>query len=110
MFLNIEEVYDHRPKIELYMADYGRIVTKCPIPASLAKLARKHDPQGSIFSNPMVVPDIPTPPHGPPRVRSRGGTPPPRGVGYADLPEPTNVITTMTGKELRTGYIKMLST
>ena len=79
MFLNIAEVYAHRPKIELYLTDNGRVFIKCPIPASLVKLARKHDPQGSIISDPMVVPDIPTPLHGPPRVRSRGGTPPPRG-------------------------------
>ena len=109
VFLNVEEVYAHRPKIELHMTGYGRIVTKRPIPASLVTLARKHEPQGTIISNPMVAPDIPTPPHGPPRVRSRGGTPPPICVDYADLPEPTDVITTTTGKELRTGYIMMLS-
>ena len=79
--------------------------------ASLVKLARKHDPEGSIIDRPMVVPDVPAPPPppGPPGIRSRGGTFPPVGGNYADPPEPTGVIVTVGGKELRTGYTMMLS-
>ena len=47
VFLNVEKVYAHVPKIDLYKTDDGRIVTECPIPASLIEKATKHDPQGS---------------------------------------------------------------
>ena len=72
-------------------------------------MARKRDPQGSVIDRPTVVPDVPAPPPGPPRIRSRGGTPFPMGSNIADHPEPIGVTITKGGKERRTGYTMMLS-
>ena len=42
-FLSVKALFEHIPKIDIYITDYGRIVTKCGLPASLVTKVRQND-------------------------------------------------------------------
>ena len=109
-FINVETLFEIIPRIDIYITDYGRIVTKCSIPASLATKVRRNDDMATEIINPMQAPSPPAP-AGPPRVRSRdskGGSPAPRGSNFTDSPMPDRKIVGQDHKELRSGHMNML--
>ena len=110
-FISVEMLFQHVPKIEIYMTGNGPIVTNRNIPASLVVMVRRNDAEATVINDAMRVPDPPAP-AGPPRVRSRdsqGGTPPPRGSNILDLPLPDGKTVIKAGLELKTGHMNMLS-
>ena len=105
-FINVEALFKIIPSIDIYITGYGRIVTKCSIPASLVTKVRKNDDEGTEIVNPMQAPNPPAP-AGPPRVRSRdskGGSPAPRGSNYTDFSLPDRKIIIKANEELKSGH------
>ena len=96
-FLSVEALFEHVPKIDIYITDYGRIVTNNVMAAEIL--------------NPMQVPP-PSALAGSQRVRSRdamGGSPAPMGSNYTELPVPDRKIITKNTLELKSGHMNMLS-
>ena len=111
-FLSVKAIFEHIPKIDIYITDYGRIVTKCCLPASLVTKVMQNDDMATEIINPMQAPP-PSAPAGSKRVRSRdskGGSPAPMGSNYTELPVPDRKIITKSSKiELKSGHMNMLS-
>ena len=108
-FINVEALFNIIPTIGVYITDYGRIVTKCSIPASLVTKVRRNDEEATEIINPMQAPP-PSAPAGPPRIRSRdskGGSPAPKGSNYTDLPVPDRKMITKSNLELKSGHMNM---
>ena len=42
-FISVESLFEQIPKTDVYITDYGRIVTKCSIPSSLVTKVRRND-------------------------------------------------------------------
>ena len=111
-FLSVKTISEHIPKIDIYIADYGRIVTKCGLPASLVTKVRQNDDTATEIINATQAPPQ-SAPAGSQSVRSRdskGGSPAPMGSNYTELPLPDRKIIAKSSKiELRSGLISMLS-
>ena len=110
-FLSVQALFEHSPKIDMYIAHHGRIVTKCGLPSSTVTKVRKNDDMGTKITNPMQAPP-PSAPAGSHRVRSRdsmGGSPVPAGSNYTDLPVPDRrIVTKHSNVKLRIGHHSML--
>ena len=111
-YLSVKALFEHSPKIDMYITRGGRIVTKCGTPWSTIAEVRRNDDMGTeVNLNPWQAPP-PSGPAGNKRIRSRdskGGSPCPPGSNYTDLPLPDGkVITKSTKVELRTGHYNML--
>ena len=112
-FLSVTSLFEHSPKIDMYITNHGRIVTKCGIPWSTVTKVRTNGDMGTdINMNPMQAPP-PSAPAGSQRVRSRdskGGSPAPPGFNFTDFPLPDRkIITKNSNIELRSGHHHMLS-
>ena len=106
-YLSVEALFEHSPKIDMYITRGGRIVTKCGIPwSTITKVRRSDDTGTEINLNPWQASPS-SAPAGSKRIRSRdpkGGSPCPPGSNFTDLPLPDGkVITKSTKVELRTG-------
>ena len=109
-FLSVEALFERIPKIDIYITDYGRIVTKCGLPTSIVSKVRLNDAMATEIINPMQVPP-PSAPAGSQRIRSRdakGGSPAPMGSNYTELPVPDRNIITKNNVELKSGHMNML--
>ena len=109
--ISVEALFEHIAKIDIYVTDYGRIVTKCSIPASLVTKVRRNGDMATEIIDPMQAPP-PSAPAGSQRVRSRdskGGSPAPQGSNYTDLPMPDRKVTTKNMLELKSGHMNMPS-
>ena len=110
-FLSVKSIFDNIPKIDIYIAEHGRIVTKCGLPSSVVTKVRLNDDMATEIINPMQAPP-PSAPAGSQRVRSRdskggskGGSPVPLGPNYTDRPVPDRTVVTKNSKlELRSGH------
>lgn len=110
-FISVELLCQHIPRIEIYMAGNGRVVTNRNIPASLVTMVGRNDAVGTEIRDAMQVPGPPAP-AGELRVRSRdsqGSSPALMGSNYHDLPLPDGKTVTKAGQERRTGHMHMLS-
>ena len=111
-FFCVKALFEHIPKIDIYITDYGRIVTKCGLPASLVTKVRTNNDMATEITKPMQVPP-PSAPAGSQRVRprdSKGGSPAPMGSNYTELPVPDRKIIIKNSKiELKSGHMNMLS-
>ena len=109
-FLSVKAIFEHIPKIDIYITHHGRIVTKCGLLSSIVTKVRQNSDMATEITNPMQAPP-PSAPAGSQRVRSRdsGGSPAPMGSNYTDLPVPDRKIITKSSKvELRSGHMNML--
>ena len=91
-YLSVGALFEHSPKIDMYITRLGRIVTKCGIPWSTITKVRENDDMGTeINMNPWQAPP-PSAPAGGQSVRSRdskGGSPCPRGPIIRTFPRRT---------------------
>ena len=70
-YLSVQALFEHSPKIDMYITRLGRIVTKCGIPWSTITQVRKNDDVGTeINMKPQQAPPS-SAPAGSERVRSR---------------------------------------
>ena len=67
-FLSVQALFEHSPKIDMYITHHGRIVTKCGIPWSTVTKIKKNDGMGTEIINAMQAPP-PSAPAGSQRVR-----------------------------------------
>ena len=111
LFISMMALFEFRPNIEMYIAQSGRIVTKCGLPWTAITMIRRNNDEGTIISKDQVgLLPPPAAPAGPKRVRSRDS----RGsasypTNNTQLPMPDGKVRTKHGdKELKTGFVNML--
>ena len=99
------------PKIEMYITQGGRIVTRCGLPWSAITMIRRNNDEGTVINKDQDRFPPPQAPAGGKRVRSRdskGSSSYP--TNNTELPLPDGKIRTKHGdKELRTGFYNMLA-
>ena len=96
------------PKIEMYITQGGRIVTRCGLPWSAITMIRRNHDEGIVISKDQDRFPPPQAPAGGKRVRSRDSASYP--TNNTELPLPDGKIRTKHGdKELRTGLFNMLA-
>ena len=95
VFVSMKSLFEFSPKIDMYIAPNGRIVTKNGLPWSAVTMIRRNNDEASIIHKDQVgLQPPPAAPGGPKRVRSRDSRGEPYPLNNARLPMPDGKVRT----------------
>ena len=108
-YVRMKDLFEFKPKIEMYITPNGRIVTPQGLPWSAVVMIRRYNDENSTINKDTVgLQPPPAAPGGPKRVRSRES----RGERYAmnmpQTPMPDRTIRNKSGQEFKSGFHNML--